>query len=712
MIGFARFLLTITCLFLASVLHAETTAILIGVADYDDETGIADLRGPPNDVRLIAQALQTRGVENIVLLADGIDGAPRPTRNAILETIAAVTSGLSEGDFVYLHMSGHGTQQKDVNGDETDGLDEVFLPADTAQATPGTGLIRNAIVDDEIGSAVAAMRAKGANVWLVMDSCNSGSGLRAGAPTIADRYVDPALLGAGAVPRPGPNNGAGDVADVASGGDVVAFYAAQSSEVARELDLTGEGDWYGLFSSRLAARLESGAALTFRQLFQGIMRDMNDQAIPGAARMQTPQWQGSLIDAAVFGGRDTIGVNRYSVTADEVLAGRVHGLTDGTLLALVADIADPADSFIGFAQMEDTTATRAFLRPVAQDCAPKIARPCAVDGTIPDAARFAQVIDRPVDLAVKLSPPIDMGTGEALDAGHVINQALQEGMGRYQSAGSVPLVLDPTHFEIETLWDGQALWLGPRTAIGSSPVGLRWAPEDGGITSALTRIAKAEHLARLLADVGGVPSLLNPSPIKLNARHAPVPATALAPLDAEITPRRECRTAIAQRDAAAEADLLDVSTVKQCDGISIAAQGLIPGAFDLNRVHIDAQYCIHARYERIEDTQAARLLGEEMTICSDCPGGYSAGDERLFVIVTEAENNQGALNLEGLVENCGPDAAGTRGQNEINAFMTGLNAHRATRGNMGAAGIANIWVAQFNWAVLPKPEVFRRYGLN
>ena len=37
------------------------------------------------------------------------------------------------GDPVYIHLSGHGTRQGDPEGDETDGLDEVFLPADTGR---------------------------------------------------------------------------------------------------------------------------------------------------------------------------------------------------------------------------------------------------------------------------------------------------------------------------------------------------------------------------------------------------------------------------------------------------------------------------------------------------------------------------------------------------------------------------------------------------
>ena len=160
-------------------------------------------------------------------------------------------------------MSGHGTRQPDANGDETDGLDELFLPADTARAEAGSNSIPNAILDDDIGAAVDAIRAAGADVWLIMDSCHSGSGLRAASPDVASRYVDPSLLG---VSDRGADAGVDqsgiDPARTDLPGQVIAFYAARASEVAREVNLDPDDSdgsaWYGLFSSRLAARVAGG----------------------------------------------------------------------------------------------------------------------------------------------------------------------------------------------------------------------------------------------------------------------------------------------------------------------------------------------------------------------------------------------------------------------------------------------------------------------
>ncbi|WP_413877070.1 caspase family protein [Albidovulum sp.] len=268
--------------------RAETRALLVGVSDYDAEGGgIADLRGPANDVRLLRDVLKAQGVRRIDSLADGAEGAGRPSRTAILAVLAGLAAASGKGDLVYLHFSGHGTRQIDRNGDETDGLDEVFLAIDAGPGAPGSGLIANAATDDEIGSAVAAIRAAGADVWVVLDFRNSGTGLRGVLPGIAARYADPAAFGIDAPPDGVPE--AGDEIPAGEGlpGGYPAFYAARSSEIAHEVNLAGaEGGnaWYGLFTAKLAARLQGVPAMSCRQLFQAVLADFNDESLPGPAR--------------------------------------------------------------------------------------------------------------------------------------------------------------------------------------------------------------------------------------------------------------------------------------------------------------------------------------------------------------------------------------------------------------------------------------------
>jgi len=689
----------------ASTGWAETRALLIGVSDYSAARSIPDLKGPANDVRLLRDVLSTRDVRDITVIADGVDGVP--TRAAILAGLQAVADRSQDGDFVMIHFSGHGTRQRDQNGDETDGFDEVILPADAMQAAPGTGVIVNAITDDEIGTAVDAIRARGANVWLVLDSCHSGTGLRAASPDVAVRFVDPSALGIEGAPVFAPAQGATQT-DLPSGaGDVLAFYSAQSSELAREVNLepgTATAAWYGLFTSRLAAQLEASPAQSFRQLFQGVLHAMNDGAVPSAARLQTPHWEGDLIDAQVFGDGRAQGIQRFELRGSELLAGKVHGLPKGTLLGVVARAADAMEAQIGVVQIEDALATRSFVRTVDASCVPRADALCP-PAEMPNAtARFAHVLARPIDLLLQIAPPRDLATGAALPEAHPALMALQA------AVGSDPhrFALADGSYDVSALWDGSALWFGPRAQVQGQPIGLAWTPGETPLPPLLARMERAVSLSKLLGSLSGQASLLNPSPVEITGALRPVDAANLEPAGSDVPPRRECISAQSARGDAPPSDLPPAAQLKQCDGLSFSAIGAVPGARDVNRIHIDSQFCVHASYARIEDTALPSRLGPDMTVCSDCPGGYSAGDEQLFVVVTEAEAGSAPLNLGGLIETCGANAP-TRAAKGAAAtsFFEQVGRLRATRGNLGALGISNIWTKQFRWTVLPKPIALR-----
>lgn len=702
---------------LAAVAQAEVRAVLVGVSDYADETGIADLKGPQNDVALMDRVLRERGVTEITILADGIDGAQRPTRAAILSAIAEVATASGPGDVVYLHLSGHGTQQADRDGDETDGLDEVFLPADTARAEAGSGVIPNALVDDELGRAINAIRAAGADVFFVMDSCHSGSGLRAASPSVVYRYVDPSSLGVSV----GASGGAEDAVglDETSGrklpGGVMAFYAAQSSELAREVNLGakdephGSAGWYGLFSAKLAARLEMGASSSYRQLFQAVLTDINDTRLPGAARLQTPTWEGTMIDAAVFGGAGSIGVRRFAVNGEDVEAGRVHGLSHGTLVGLVADAGADADDIIGRAQVEAPDATRAVLHPVATDCVPRAEALCPRHGELPAAARFAQVIAQPVDLVVRFNTPWQAATGEALPEATEPVRRLKAAVAELEGSGGQGVAIDPNDFDVDVVWDGSALWFGEAAMMGRTPAGLSYTPGQGPLAPLLVRIAKARTLSATLDALAEMGSILNPTPVEVSAELLAVPINALAATSEDMSPVRECRAALAQ--AGSPAALPRAADLKQCDRLSFAARASVSGAYDVNRIHIDAQSCVFVEYERIEDARAGRALGPAMVMCSDCPGGYSAGVERLFTVVTPAKPNAEPVNLGGIIDTCGGQGA-TRGHAKSAALdvLMKLARRPGTRGAFGGAEIDAVWVERWTWKVLPRTEAFRKGG--
>ncbi len=143
-------------------------ALLVGINDYK---GISDLRGCINDVTNMRDILKTLlGFTNsdIRVLTDS-----RASKANILARLRWLVTGVKPGDFLVFHYSGHGSQVRDRNGDElSDGLDELICPWD--MNWDGTY-----ITDDDLNATFSALP-PGVRLEVFLDSCHSGTGLRAG----------------------------------------------------------------------------------------------------------------------------------------------------------------------------------------------------------------------------------------------------------------------------------------------------------------------------------------------------------------------------------------------------------------------------------------------------------------------------------------------------------------------------------------------------
>ncbi len=142
-------------------------ALLIGIERYRT---VNPLMGTVNDARTMKGFVSSHmgfDENEIRMLLD--DAA---TRSNILREIEDwLIAGTRPGDDVFLYFSGHGSQQRDDNGDEADGLDETLVPVD---ATIGADdIARGMIADDEI--AVLLARLSGRRVYVVVDTCHSGT---------------------------------------------------------------------------------------------------------------------------------------------------------------------------------------------------------------------------------------------------------------------------------------------------------------------------------------------------------------------------------------------------------------------------------------------------------------------------------------------------------------------------------------------------------
>ncbi len=142
-------------------------AFLVGLNRYPDPRN--NLKGCVNDVLLMAKTLRDHygfgGSSDVNLLTD-----ERATTANIRKGLEWLVGGATPGDSLVFHYSGHGSQVRDVHGDElSDNLDEIICPYDLDWNNPFT--------DDDLAEICKGIP-KGALFTVVLDCCHSGTGLR------------------------------------------------------------------------------------------------------------------------------------------------------------------------------------------------------------------------------------------------------------------------------------------------------------------------------------------------------------------------------------------------------------------------------------------------------------------------------------------------------------------------------------------------------
>jgi len=352
--------------------------MIVGVSKYQSLGEQMQLDGPKYDAEMVSKYLRRQKSalfhkENLLVLADGIPGSQSPTKRAIQDGMANIAKKAGEGDFVYLHFSGHGSQQPAKPGDtsETDGLDELFLPSDIGKWQDAIGTVENALVDDEIGEMIGNIRKKGAFVWVVFDSCHSGTVTR-GAPAGEDvrmRKVEPTALGIpqvaldtaeqnapktrgkGNIPAAPPF--AKSMAKIVNAGGFVAFYAAQSTEQTPEMRLPAgqEGRQpHGLFSFTLLQTIIEHPGITYRRAAQEVLQRY------AAMNMDrpTPLFEGDM-DARVFASSQVDEKPQWPIENRKgelhIPAGSLSRLSEGAIVAILKSAADEDKEAIGYAKV-------------------------------------------------------------------------------------------------------------------------------------------------------------------------------------------------------------------------------------------------------------------------------------------------------------------------------------------------------------------------
>jgi hypothetical protein len=515
-------------IWLAGIAEARDRALLIGVSAYDNDA-ITDLQGPPNDVTLVWRALRARGMAaaDIMLLAEPF-AAPekhppvkaRPTRDNIVAAFKQLADDVARdsGGTVVVYYSGHGAYQADQGNPEDEdepepnGLDQVLLPADAGGLDLLTSTIERAIVDDEIGGLLAAIR-KHAFVWAVFDSCHSGTVTRG--QDVA-RGVDPSKLApeserANVIQKLVPKSttrGGQRAGTIMSGGlkELVGFYAvdAQFQAIERSFagydpDMVGPERKMGVFTYNLLQALADGSAATYRELAREVVKGMKKEVSGGA--VPPPVFDGGGLDKPLLGTATSNGAPRsvaiYDGTSLAIKAGALRGFDAGARIAIYA--AKGGKEPIGHADIDDADAASAKALNVKW--LPSVDQPD--EG---EEVRVA-VSEPAVTFRFAVSPPTPQE-----EANDVAKQAIELAFGQGSSSAELGISLGAPgeagdvllHIKDGRLWiqnprkpwvtesTAGAFDLTPNHPIGSDPMALaKLIKED------VWRLAKAAKLVRV-----------------------------------------------------------------------------------------------------------------------------------------------------------------------------------------------------------------------
>lgn len=393
----------------ASAADARTQALLFAVGEYPGLPPGKNLNAPVNDVNRFRSALQARGVSDrdIRVLADNVEGSVTlPTRDAILGELEKLASAATKGDLIIVYGTGHGSRQAARPGKKADGLDQLFLPRDTQMEG---GKFHNAIVGYEFGERLDAIRKTGADVWFILDSCFSGSASRAVGEGVRDKMVDPQDVGVSVATTLSPDQSM-PLADApplpAGSGRLIAFYASQPNETAREVALPPNiplerRAWGSIFTMALARAMERADGLSYRQLMLETGRLL--RADPALLAKQTPSFEGDGLDMTLIGSTRDATQAAWRVVNGVLHAGKIEGVEEGAIYTLFDGLGDSA-KHIANAVVTEADSLRSRLVLLRAGCDPLKANcPRNERGAFPPKAAYARLLKPAAGAVLRVS---------------------------------------------------------------------------------------------------------------------------------------------------------------------------------------------------------------------------------------------------------------------------------------------------------------------
>jgi hypothetical protein len=168
-------------LFIPILTQAQTKrALVIGIGKQEDSAW-NKINGD-KDVPYVLEILNNANYEQIITCVN-----EEATKAGIVSAFQTLTQSCQPNDIVYIHYSGHGQQMKDIGNDESDALDECWIPYDAYRKPCDKYSGEKHLVDDEVNVLLSNIRNKigvGGKMLVVVDACHSGDATRGQGETV------------------------------------------------------------------------------------------------------------------------------------------------------------------------------------------------------------------------------------------------------------------------------------------------------------------------------------------------------------------------------------------------------------------------------------------------------------------------------------------------------------------------------------------------
>ncbi|CAI9091946.1 OLC1v1027071C4 [Oldenlandia corymbosa var. corymbosa] len=234
--------------------HGRKRAVICGISYKNSKQ---ELKGCINDAKCMKFMLINRfkfPADSILMLTEEeTDPFRIPTKHNIRMAMYWLVQGVQPGDSLVFHFSGHGSQQKNYNGDEIDGYDETLCPLDFES--------QGMIVDDEINATIVRPLPRGAKLHAIIDACHSGTVLdlpylcrmdRTGRYTWEDHR-----------PRSGAWKGT-------SGGEAISFSGCDDDQTSADTDSLSKVTSTGAMTYAFIEALERGQGATYGSILNAM----------------------------------------------------------------------------------------------------------------------------------------------------------------------------------------------------------------------------------------------------------------------------------------------------------------------------------------------------------------------------------------------------------------------------------------------------------